>query len=289
MKDLTEIFFSDGSRGSVSSLGSLPSVSERMEEIARRLEGKRVAVFLDYDGTLTPIVKRPESAVLSGEMRGTVERLAVWCPVAVISGRDLADVRDRVGIDTVFYAGSHGFDIAGPRDMPVENQVGIDFLPLLDRAEQALRERLSGIAGARIERKRLSVAVHYREVADEAVGSVKAVVDAVWRNNEKLKKSQGKKVYELQPRIDWHKGKALLWLLRELHLDTPDTVPLYIGDDITDEDAFRALGDQGIGIVVVEGSESTRTTRARYALRDPDDVQDFLKTLTRMLSRKTRT
>ncbi len=289
MKDLTEISVADGSPGSVSSLGSLPSVSERMEEITRRLHGKRVVVFLDYDGTLTPIVKRPELAVLSDEMHDAVERLAGWCTVGVISGRDLADVRDRVGIDTVFYAGSHGFDIAGPRDMPVENQLGIDFLPVLDRAEQALRERLVGIAGARIERKRFSIAVHYREVADKAVDSVEAVVDTVLRQNEKLRKSQGKKVYELQPRIDWHKGKALLWLLRALQLDTPNTLPLYIGDDITDEDAFGTLGDRGIGIVVVEGSETTRTTRAQYALRAPRDVQDFLETLTRLLSQKTRT
>jgi len=284
VRDLSEISLDNKASSSENMIGSLPSALEELDKIARRIEGKEVVVFLDYDGTLTPIVQRPEMAVLSDEMRATVVRLASHCPVAVISGRDLPDIRDHVGIDTIFYAGSHGFDIAGPKGTPMENQLGMDFLPVLDQAEKALKEVLNGITGARIERKKFSIAVHYREVEKDAVPAVEAVIGKVLEEHQELRKSHGKKVYELQPRIDWHKGKALLWLLEKLELDTPKTFSFYIGDDITDEDAFRVLDDRGLGIVVVEGSEPTRRTHARYALKNPQVVQDFLEALTYLVA-----
>jgi trehalose-phosphatase len=280
VRDLSEISLGNKASSSENTIRNLPSALEELDKIARRIEGKQVVVFLDYDGTLTPIVQRPEMAVLSDEMRAAVARLASHCTVAVISGRDLPDVRDHVGIDTIFYAGSHGFDIAGPKGTHLENQLGMDFLPVLDQAEEALKERLSGIAGARIERKKFSIAVHYREVEKDAVPAVEEVIAKVLEQHQELRKSHGKKVYELQPRIDWNKGKALLWLLEKLELDNPETFPLYIGDDITDEDAFRALEDRGLGIVVAEGSEPTRRTHGRYALKNPQIVQDFLEALT---------
>nr|NIP73230.1 trehalose-phosphatase [Gammaproteobacteria bacterium]NIR30345.1 trehalose-phosphatase [Gammaproteobacteria bacterium]NIR98189.1 trehalose-phosphatase [Gammaproteobacteria bacterium]NIT63856.1 trehalose-phosphatase [Gammaproteobacteria bacterium]NIV20860.1 trehalose-phosphatase [Gammaproteobacteria bacterium] len=93
---------------------ALPSALERLDEIAERMRDKRPCLFLDYDGTLTPIVARPELAVLSEALRDTLRRLARRAMVAVISGRDLQDVRERVGLSELYYAGSHGFDIAGP-------------------------------------------------------------------------------------------------------------------------------------------------------------------------------
>src|SRR5216117_3716279 len=105
----------------------IPSALEHVQEIAGR--SGRVAVFLDYDGTLTPIVSQPENAWLSDSMRQTLQELAAQTPVAILSGRDLDDVRQRVNIDNVVYAGSHGFDIAGPRDL--RSQVATEFLPTL--------------------------------------------------------------------------------------------------------------------------------------------------------------
>ncbi|MBU3979875.1 MAG: trehalose-phosphatase [Proteobacteria bacterium] len=265
--------------------GILPSALEAMDEIRQLMAGKPIFVFLDYDGTLTPIVERPELAVLSDDARETVSALAAYCQVAVISGRDLQDVQNLVGIDNIFYAGSHGFDIAGPRGQHIKSQQGLDFLPVLSIAEQALRNRLHAIAGVLVERKKFSIAVHYRRVAEQEAEAVETAVDQVLADHNRLRKGHGKKVYELQPKIDWHKGKALLWLLEHLGLRQPDVLPLYIGDDTTDEDAFNVLIDWGVGILVrhAGATDNLPLTAARYVLEDPGEVMDFLRSLISIL------
>jgi trehalose-phosphatase len=260
---------------------SLPSALDSMEEIRKETEKKEVAVFLDYDGTLTPIVDSPDRAVLSDQMRDTVKKLAQLCTVAVISGRDLQDVRNMVDIEGIFYAGSHGFDIAGPRGREAQFQQGKEFLPALDKAEEMLAGKLEEIKGALLERKKFSIAVHYRKVQEQEAERVEEVVDRVLEQFPRLRKSYGKKVYELQPKIDWHKGRALLWVLDALDLNKPEVLPFYIGDDTTDEDAFIAIRDRGIGIVVME---KPRTTEARYALKDPDETRKFLEGLQKIIS-----
>jgi trehalose-phosphatase len=254
----------------------LPSALDRVDDLLEEAMGKTPAIFLDYDGTLTPIVESPDKAVLSESMRDTILSVAKRFKTAVISGRDLQDVRDKVGIDHIYYAGSHGFDIAGPGGQRETFQQGQEFLPDLDKAETMLKEKAGKIPGVLLERKKFSIAVHYRKVAREAVGQVKEAVDRVASRFDGLKASSGKKVYELRPDMDWDKGKALLWVLDSLDLKGSDVLPLYIGDDTTDEDAFRAIKDQGIGIVVMEAS---RPTAARYRLRDPGEVRKFLDRL----------
>jgi trehalose 6-phosphate phosphatase len=257
--------------------GQPAAALDRLEEIFRQAAGKQLAVFLDYDGTLTPIVSRPEDAVLDPKMRQTLKELAEACFVAVISGRDLPDVQNLVGLDNLVYAGSHGFDITGPKGQRLEHQSGQEFLPALDQAEQALRDRLEDkIPGVQVERKKFSVAVHYRRAAAGRVGEVEGVVDQVLTDSRRLRKSTGKKIFELQPDLDWHKGKALLWLLKQLGLDRPDVLPVYLGDDVTDEDAFAVLQDRGLGIAV---QDAPGPTRARYRLRRPDEVRKFLQAL----------
>ena len=254
----------------------IPSALESMAQIEEETAGKKLAVFLDYDGTLTPIVASPDQAILTDAMRETVKWLAKRFTVAVISGRDLEDVRDRVGIDDIFYAGSHGFDIAGPRGRRETSHGGEKYLPQLDEAESFLHEKLNKVEGHLLERKKFSLAVHYRKVAEAQAGEVEEAVDLAAERFSGLRKSSGKKVYELLPDIDWNKGKALFSVLESLDLNGPDVIPIYIGDDTTDEDAFRAIQDGGIGIVVME---RTRPTLARYFLKDPSAVQDFLEAL----------
>lgn len=275
VKDLSEIAVSE----------ELVSALDSVEEIARDAKEKSVVIFLDYDGTLTPIVETPDQAILSDEMRQTLQGLGRRCTVAVISGRDLRDVQERVGIASLFYAGSHGFDITGPEGRHLEYQQGLEFLPLLDWAEKALRDRLGSISGSLIERKKFSIAVHYRKVEEEDVRSVEKAVDQVLTSQPGLRKTHGKKVFELQPEIDWHKGKAVQWLLEALDLDQPAVLSLYIGDDVTDEDAFKALRQRGIGILV---GNTTSNTAARYRLKNPDEVKRFLKELISFLPGGTR-
>jgi trehalose-phosphatase len=250
----------------------IPSALEHIQEIGRR--GDRLAVFLDYDGTLTPIVSHPEDASLSDSMRQTLRSLAARLPVAILSGRDLEDVRGRVLVDGIVYAGSHGFDIAGAGGL--RRELGQAYLPVLDAAENELREALDDIAGAQLERKHFSVAAHYRNVHENDAGRVALAVEAVAVRHRELRRIDGKKVYELVPDIDWNKGKAVLWLLETLEVERGKALPIYIGDDRTDEDAFRALEKRGVGILV---SERAQATAANYCLNNPEEVERFLREL----------
>jgi alpha,alpha-trehalase len=121
-------------------------------------------------------------------------------------------------------------------------------------------------------------------VREERIDEIEQAVDAVRDSHSGLRKETGKKIFELQPAIDWHKGKALLWLLDALGLDQPDVLPIYIGDDVTDENAFRTIRSRGLGIVVKgdETEDGDRFTAARYALESPAQVQTFIATITRM-------
>ncbi|HSN55978.1 MAG TPA: trehalose-phosphatase [Candidatus Sulfomarinibacteraceae bacterium] len=271
VRDLAALDVGGGRRMATGSY-PLPSAFDLIDSITALVaDGGRLAVFLDYDGTLTPIVERPENAVLPEATREALVRLAAVCPVAVVSGRDLADVRSMVGVDGLVYAGSHGFDIAGP-DTTAERAT--EYLPDLDRAETELSGELEGIDGAWVERKKFAVAVHFRQVDEANEDDVRRAVEEVHhRHEDRLKMSGGKKIFELRPAVDWHKGRALAWLLGELGLDGPDTLPMYIGDDVTDEDAFRELGDRGLAILVGEGAGPTF---ADHRLVDPDEVRLFL-------------
>ena len=251
----------------------IPSALEHVQEIAR--SDHRLAVFLDYDGTLTPIVSHPGDAWLSDSMRQTLCLLAARVPVAILSGRDLDDVRGRVHVDGIAYAGSHGFDIAGAGGL--RRELGAAYLPVLDTAETELREALDEIPGAQLERKHFSVAAHYRNVSENDAFKVALAVDAVAARHPELRRIDGKKVHELLPDIDWNKGKAVLWLLETLDLLHGKVLPIYIGDDRTDEDAFRALERRGVAILV---SEQPQITAASYWLNNPEEVERFLQKIT---------
>jgi trehalose-phosphatase len=254
----------------------IPSALEHVQEIAGRSD--QLAVFLDYDGTLTPIVSLPEKALLSDSIRQTLQALAVETSVAILSGRDLNDIRQRVNIGAIVYGGSHGFDIGGPRGL--RKEVATEFLPTLDLAEKELAKELVGITGAHLERKRFSIAAHYRNVNESDFPKVERIVSAVAMRHRELRKMEGKKVYELLPDVDWNKGKAMLWLLDALRSDHPNARPIYVGDDRTDEDAFHALEQHGAGILV---TEHPRPTSAGYSLKDPAEVEKFLRELSARL------
>jgi alpha,alpha-trehalase len=254
-------------------VNKIPEALNNMNRITRMMAGKKLAIFLDYDGTLTPIVMRPEEAVLSSSMRKTVQKLSHIFPVAVISGRDRKDVKNLVGLQEIYYAGSHGFDIKGP---DLEYEHGQEFLPVLKEAEKYLEHKTKSIQGSLVERKKFSIAVHFRQVKEIDFNKVKQAVHEADKKYPRLRLSSGKKVFELRPQVDWDKGKALLWLLKKMGLDKPQVLPLYIGDDTTDEDAFRVLFSRGIGIVV---GEDSRLTSARFRLKDPNQVKQFFEHL----------
>ena len=265
-------------------IGDLPHALAHGDELVRRLAGKVPAVFLDYDGTLTPIVDRPEDAVISQDMRNAVRQLAERCLVCVVSGRDRRVVQELMGLDDLTITGTHGFDICSPEGT-IGREEGAEFEALLDGVKRRLHEELDPIEGALVELKRTSIAAHYRLVSEEERPRVRKVVDTILAEHpEELRITPGKMVYEIQPKIEWDKGRAILYLLETLDLDRDDVVPLYLGDDVTDEDAFETLAERGVGIFVGSPEDpevAGRITAADYILLSTEEVRQFLDTLAR--------
>lgn len=253
--------------------------------LLRRLAGREPAVFLDYDGVLTPIVPRPEDAVLSPGMRDTVRALALRLPVCVVSGRDRTVLQQLLGLGELVVAGSHGFDIWCPQRGTIDHEAASGYENLVADVTERLRAEVCSIQGAVVEPKRASVAVHYRSAGPADRSRVLAAVDSLLaERRDELKLTPGKMVAEIQPAIDWNKGRAVMHLLSTLGLDGADRVPLYLGDDVTDEDAFDALTGHGVGIIVGSADDpevAGRATSADLALRSPAEVETFLTGLAR--------
>ncbi len=260
---------------------NLPNALSQFAALRGMMRERRPVVFTDYDGVLTPIVATPDLAVLDDRMRRAVEEVASTTTLAVISGRDLRDVRSKVGVDGIYYAGSHGFDIVGPDGRPTGEDL-IDgfsaYLAPLNDATDRIAGRLSRIEGVLIERKRFATAVHYRNVDRARIDEIEQAVRDVAAGHPTLTVTSGKEIFEYRPDFDWDKGRVLEWLLSELADEVGEATPAYLGDDTTDEDAFRALRDRGVGVVVgLDGP----ATLARFSLHDCDEVREFLLRLAR--------
>jgi trehalose-phosphatase len=252
----------------------IPSALKEFETIKSCFANKRVLLLLDYDGTLTSIVERPELAIMNDSMRNIIRSLSERVPVAIVSGRDLADVKRLVGLKGLFYAGSHGFEIEGPGDIHIELGAAKTILPDLDKAEIETTYRLGEIQGILLERKKFGLAVHYRLVNDNNMTLVHNAIDKLSTKYDRLIITTGKKVFELRPRIPWDKGKAVARIAEIVFGKKSDAFPFYIGDDLTDEDAFREVKGWGFGILVGNhGNESL----ADYRLEDVREVGVFLK------------
>lgn len=230
---------------------------------------KKLVFFLDYDGTLTPIVERPELAIMSQDMRDIVKEISRKYTVAIVSGRMREDVEGLVKIEGIFYAGSHGFDIMGPGFSMVEPRAK-EVIPVVSRVIENLSKELGNIRGVLIEEKKFSVAVHYRLVEEKYISAIKSVVDRIVQENRVLRMMSGKKVFELLPDIDWDKGKAIRWIMDALKISWSESSVIYIGDDVTDEYAFRIIRTRGRGILV---SEKLRESAADFWISSTAEVK----------------
>ena len=237
----------------------------------------RPIFFLDYDGTLSPIVDRPELAVMSEEMRDVVKRLSKKFTVAIVSGRMREDVEKLVGIEGLIYAGSHGFDISGPGISMIEPRAK-EMIPLIAETIKRLSEQLGSIKGILIEEKKFSVAVHYRLVEESYLSRIKDCVNEIIQDNKSLRLMSGKKVFEILPAIDWDKGRAVRWITQALGISWTEASVIYIGDDTTDEDAFRVIRTRGTGILV---SENPRDSAADFRLSSTEEVKNLFSEIVR--------
>jgi trehalose 6-phosphate phosphatase len=276
--DLREINVRTGFRR----MSELPDALRALDAMA----GRRPAVFFDFDGTLSDIVENPEAARLVDGAADALTALTGQCPVAILSGRDLADVRERIGLPGIWYAGSHGFELTGPDGAHHENADAAASIPVLGQVAAELADQLGDIPGVVVEHKRFGVAVHYRNAARDRVSEVAAAVRNAGQRTG-LHVTTGREVIELRPNVDWDKGKTLRWVLDHIHDDEQPgpLLPIYLGDDITDEDAFDAVAAGGIPIVVRHSDDGDRATAATYALDNPDRAREFTERLARQLAR----
>ena len=252
-----------------------PNALDSYGQLVGIVAGRQPFICLDYDGTLSEIVPDPDAATLVDGAAEALEHLAAQCPVAILSGRDLADIRGRVGVPGIWYAGSHGFELIGPDGSHHQYDAAAVAVGVLESVAAELHDELSQIPGARVEHKRFAVAVHYRNVAAKHVAEVIAAAHRYGRRGG-LRVTGGRKVVELRPDIDWDKGAALAWI-RDRIPQTGQLLPIYIGDDLTDEDAFDAVRFSGIGIIVRHDEDGDRPTAASFALRSPAEVGDFVR------------
>ena len=252
--------------------------------IKNRIKGKNISLFLDYDGTLAPIVEQPEDAIMSSEMRDMLSFISTvpGVIVSIISGRSIEDIARRVNIPEIIYVGNHGLQIRG-ETTGLKDFVPTAYQAVISEISGKLKDAVGRVDGVFAENKFLTLSCHYRLVSDENVSYVKSLFEAVVAPYVKAGQVyvvEGKKVLEVRPSVGWDKGKAVLWLLdRRLLGNNKEAISIYIGDDVTDIDAFKVLQDKGITVWV--GTEPKFSTG--YFLKDTFEVIEFLEKLMALL------
>ncbi len=260
-----------------------PRALDRLWEFRPKVErAHHLLLFLDFDGTLAPIVDQPARAGISTAARLVLTRLAARddVTIAIMSGRRLDDVRRRTGIDGLIYAGNHGLQIAG-QGLSFEHPTAFGLQSELRRLATRTSRQTAALRGVKVESKGLTASVHFRQAspttASHLIGLLRSMVP---EDDRRLEIKPGRKVYEIGPRVDWHKGRAAVYILDRLAHRRG--LPIAVGDDATDEDMFTALGD-GITIRV----DPVGPTSARYSLANPTDVREFLDWILAVRTDKT--
>lgn len=248
-------------------------------KLSEEFKDKHLFLFLDYDGSLTPIVATPQQAILCKETKDVLDRVSrnSRYKIAFISGRALKDIREKIGLKNVIYVGNHGAEIEGPK-IKFESPISPRCRAILEHIKTDLEEKLSSIKGAILEDKGLSLSVHFRMVDKKQIPQVKAIVHEcaiLYLVRGKIKIKSGKMVLEMRLPLEWDKGKVVLWLLarQKFAMSERPLIPIYIGDDKTDEDAFKVVKNKGLTIFVGKPKPSY----AQYYLKNTREVTQFLK------------
>lgn len=249
------------------------------DRIKELLRDKFILLLLDYDGTLSPIAETPDKALLPKDTKELLKKLAAnpSCKLGIISGRSLQDLKKTVGVEGVIYAGNHGLEIESPK-IKFESQVSPQLKSVIKNIAAEFKKRLAGIEGALVEDKGFSLSIHHRLVDKKDMPAFRKVISEVtnpYLARRKIQITSGKKVCEIRLPVKWNKGKLALWLLaRQQFLSGENNVfPIYIGDDVTDEDAFRALKRKGLTVLVGTSGASA----ADYYLNNTQEVNKFLR------------
>ncbi len=247
----------------------------------RQMLRTRPTLFFDYDGTLTPIVARPERAYMSYETHELLRVLTRFYTIVVISGRTLEDVMARVDIEDIIYAGNHGMEIYSRWFTMIYDSGGTARI-LLRRLGDELGTIARRFKGAIVEDKGFTLSIHYRLVdvreAKRLVADVMTLLKPFDQRGQ-IRLTEGKKVLEVRPPATWNKGEAVRWLMERPLLK--GTTPVYVGDDVTDIDAFRAIGSSGVSISVGRMEDS-----ARFYLKSQAEVKKLMNCLKELAERR---
>ena len=250
---------------------------EEIGEVRKKVQqADKIFLFLDYDGTLVPIKPRPELAVFPPSTKKLIKKL--WgCPkiyLAIVTGRTLKEIKKLIDINGIAYVGNHGFEIEYEKKCWI-HPVSAQISPTIRKIIYNIKDYTKEIYGVLIEDKGLIVSIHYRLATDKSAREIKKIVyKVISPYHEMFCVGSGKKVYEIRPCVDWHKGKAILKVSRLLGI-TENSLKIYIGDDLTDEDAFEVLGEKDISVVVGHKESS----RAQYFCKNSGEVEEFLETV----------
>ena len=255
------------------------------DEIAVKIKGaEHILLLIDYDGTLTPIIEKPELANLSPPVKECLQELAgnSHITLGIISGRAMEDLRERVGINCVIYAGNHGLEIEGP-GITYINPLAEKAAPLLHSLGQDIGRKLADIKGAIIENKGLTLSLHYRLVDKVQVEELNKIFREITKPltaSGRIKVGEGKRVYEVKPPVDWDKGKAIALIAQNLK-GRVKPLTIFLGDDVTDYDGFHVVDDSD-GISIYVGEKSIEPA-AQYLLYSPKETHQFLSMLREIL------
>ncbi|HET7697017.1 MAG TPA: trehalose-phosphatase [Vicinamibacterales bacterium] len=248
-------------------------------ELVRRRCGRHLLLLFDFDGTLTPFLPDPGAVGLDDEVRALLASLALKpkSTVGIISGRRLPDLEKRLKIPgEVYVAGFHGLEIHAPGETFMHPEAAAATATMRAIAG-AMRPHLPALPGVFIEDKVFSIALHFREAAPAVrIVSQSLFMDAAREHLDagRLRVLPGSCVVELLPGISWHKGSALQWIRERIERVHGPTFTVYVGDDVTDEDAFRAVGPEGMTI-----SASDRASGAEFFVNGPAGVKRLLHSL----------
>lgn len=246
---------------------------------ARLLEARRpLAVLLDFDGTLARICDRPEDARPDPAALAALDRLSDDIPVALVSGRGLDDLQSLIAIPRATYFGSHGQEarFPGGRTLKPFGESGAELAPLRVRIAAVARN----FPGTWIEEKPQALVVHYRNLRDHGqFPDLRRRIRSLAGEHPELSMMAGRKVFEFVPAAAPGKGGAVEWYLERLDPDGgADRLPVYFGDDVSDEGAFAAVGARGVGVLV---ARRARPTAAGYRLSSVNEVAAALTLLVR--------
>ncbi|MGI9076434.1 MAG: trehalose-phosphatase [Gemmatimonadaceae bacterium] len=251
------------------------------DDVALRLAGTPLVVMLDVDGTLAPIAQRPSDAEVPPETRRVVSALAVagGTVIVLVSGRAAAEARRIVGVANVWIVGNHGYEIIGPDGETLIDAEVAAYQPLISQAGRKIQPRLADVPGVIFEDKGWTLTVHYRLADPAIVPKVRAALDETVTALG-LQLTEGKMVFEVRPPAQINKGTAVLTLGRNLGGLSDEGSLVFIGDDQSDEDAFRALRSRGKAAVTVRVcDEEINPTAAEFCVRNPPEVRAFLEWL----------